>query len=237
MKKQKLWLHWTPAPAVITSRQWFVQIVVFPTLPRANSLTLESCSPCYTSSNWMSKCFVSSTAAKSPFGKGWKCFWQNFTEQSEKRTQRKERKSKHPPLLNVQLLCHRHKRRLERRGASWQDITGGTQLFGDTSQHYDISFYWEHLLSRWYPACVCCSLCDLEWLGRFLGSEPSCSKFISNKSPRLKCWHQLLTQHLWYYCACWRMEWQWENRALHIFIVIAVKLNRKGPKRLFQDYF
>lgn len=166
-----------PAPAVITSRQWFVPILVFPTLPRANSLHLESHSPCYTSSNWMSKCFVSSAAAKKPMGKGWECLplWWNLISHQENEPQ-----TPNPPSW-VQLLCHRDKRSLGGCCASWQDITVRTQLFGDSSQRCDISFCWEHLLSRCYPACMCCFLCDLEWLGRFLGSEPSFSKFKSDK--------------------------------------------------------
>lgn len=101
MKKQKLWLQWVPAPAVITSRQWFVPIMVFPTLPRANSLHLESHSPYSTSSNWMSKCFVSSTAAKRPTGKGWECFtlWWNFLSH-----QKNEPKTQPPPLLDKSRL-------------------------------------------------------------------------------------------------------------------------------------
>lgn len=84
-----------PAPAVITSRQWFVPILVFPTLPRANSLHLESHSPCYTSSNWMSKCFVSSAAAKKPMGKGWECLpvWWNLISHQEN----EPKPQTHPP--------------------------------------------------------------------------------------------------------------------------------------------
>lgn len=84
--------------------------MVFPTLPRANSLNLESCSPSSSSRNWMSKCFISSTAAKRPIVEGCECFpsWWNLISH-----QKNEYKPKHPPLLNVQLLCHRDKRRLE----------------------------------------------------------------------------------------------------------------------------
>lgn len=73
--------------------------MVFPTLPRASSLHLESCSPRYSSSNWVSKCFVSRTAAQRPNGKGCECFpsWWNFiSHQKNEPKARNTKTNTHP---------------------------------------------------------------------------------------------------------------------------------------------
>lgn len=119
------------------------------------------------------------------------------------------------------------------------DASGSTELFWETSQHYDISFYWEHLLSRWYPAYICWFLWDFWLLSRFLGSKPNCSKFRSNK---LDCKAKLLTlisqaTHLMLLCLLKQVIVVGEEGLCLFSLLSQVNEGERGVQSLFRGIF